>query len=206
MRDYDPTTGRYIEPDPLGLVDGASVYGYVRQNPGRWVDPWGYFTLNDARVSLANRGVSPRGSHESGLGRVPRYSDQQVFDEWLRLERTNTAWTDELLTCPCELDGTDTEQWQNPRYFPSGVPFHPGGTYDVRSILTPGGHGSQCIYDSSGNLVVVPPGAGSADYRGFAGLSDPFGAIQHYGHDVAPFNLADRLGRVNDYYDVRPVQ
>ncbi len=29
MRDYDPTTGRYMQPDPLGLVDGASVYGYV---------------------------------------------------------------------------------------------------------------------------------------------------------------------------------
>jgi len=41
MRDYDPTTGRYIEPDPLGLVDGASVYGYARQSPGRWVDPRG---------------------------------------------------------------------------------------------------------------------------------------------------------------------
>jgi RHS repeat-associated protein len=41
MRDYDPTTGRYLEADPLGLVDGASVYGYARQNPGRWVDPRG---------------------------------------------------------------------------------------------------------------------------------------------------------------------
>ncbi len=41
MRDYDPTTGRYIEADPLGLVDGASVYGYARQNPGRWTDPRG---------------------------------------------------------------------------------------------------------------------------------------------------------------------
>lgn len=27
MRDYDPTTGRYIQAGPLGLVDGASVYG-----------------------------------------------------------------------------------------------------------------------------------------------------------------------------------
>ena len=41
MRDYDPTTGRYLQADPLGLVDGASVYGYVKQNPGRWVDPRG---------------------------------------------------------------------------------------------------------------------------------------------------------------------
>ncbi len=41
MRDYDPTTGRYMQADPLGLVDGVSVYGYARQNPGRWTDPWG---------------------------------------------------------------------------------------------------------------------------------------------------------------------
>lgn len=41
MRDYDPTTGRYLQADPLGLVDGASVYGYALQNPGRWVDPRG---------------------------------------------------------------------------------------------------------------------------------------------------------------------
>ena len=41
MRDYDPTLGRYIEADPLGLVDGASVYGYALQNPGRWTDPRG---------------------------------------------------------------------------------------------------------------------------------------------------------------------
>ncbi len=30
-----------MQADPLGLVDGASVYGYVRQNPGRYVDPRG---------------------------------------------------------------------------------------------------------------------------------------------------------------------
>ncbi|MFA9231192.1 MAG: RHS repeat-associated core domain-containing protein [Microgenomates group bacterium] len=41
MRDYDPTTGRYIQADPLGLVDGASVYGYVKGNPVNWVDPRG---------------------------------------------------------------------------------------------------------------------------------------------------------------------
>ena len=40
MRDYDPTTGRYLQGDPLGLVDGASVYGYALQNPGRFVVAW----------------------------------------------------------------------------------------------------------------------------------------------------------------------
>jgi RHS repeat-associated protein len=41
MRDYDPTTGRYLQADPLGLVDGASVYGYARQSPMMYIDPRG---------------------------------------------------------------------------------------------------------------------------------------------------------------------
>ena len=41
MRDYDPTTGRYIQADPLGLVAGPSVYGYAMQNPNRYIDPKG---------------------------------------------------------------------------------------------------------------------------------------------------------------------
>ena len=43
MRDYDPTLGRYIQADPLGLVDGASVYNYALQNPGVHYDPTGEF-------------------------------------------------------------------------------------------------------------------------------------------------------------------
>jgi RHS repeat-associated protein len=50
MREYDPTTGRYIQADPLGLVDGASVYRYVTQNPGRYVDPRGEFGILGAII------------------------------------------------------------------------------------------------------------------------------------------------------------
>ena len=53
MRDYDPTTGRYVQADPLGLIDGASVYGYALQNPGKWIDPRGEQTATmDGPVSL----------------------------------------------------------------------------------------------------------------------------------------------------------
>ena len=41
MRDYDPTLGRYLQADPLGLVDGASVYGYVGGNSVNFSDPRG---------------------------------------------------------------------------------------------------------------------------------------------------------------------
>jgi RHS repeat-associated protein len=53
MRDYDPTTGRYMQADPLGLVDGASVFGYARQNPGRYVDPTGEFIPIPIAIGIA---------------------------------------------------------------------------------------------------------------------------------------------------------
>lgn len=40
-RDYDPTTGRYIQADPIGLDGGNSPYLYAEGNPVRWIDPWG---------------------------------------------------------------------------------------------------------------------------------------------------------------------
>jgi RHS repeat-associated protein len=40
-RSYDPTIGRYTQPDPLGFVDGPSVYGYAVAAPQQAVDPKG---------------------------------------------------------------------------------------------------------------------------------------------------------------------
>jgi RHS repeat-associated protein len=37
-RSYDPTLGRYTQPDPLGFVDGPSVYGYVSGGPQAEID------------------------------------------------------------------------------------------------------------------------------------------------------------------------
>jgi len=39
-RYYDPSLGRFIHQDPIGLRGGSNIYAYV-QNPSNWIDPLG---------------------------------------------------------------------------------------------------------------------------------------------------------------------
>ena len=62
-RDYDPSLGRYIEADPLGVDAGANLYGYVDGDPVDDIDPSGQSTLIFDRNagSLTFFGIGPYG-------------------------------------------------------------------------------------------------------------------------------------------------
>jgi RHS repeat-associated protein len=40
-RYYDPETGRFLQQDPLGYVDGLNLYVYCGNNPVNFIDPFG---------------------------------------------------------------------------------------------------------------------------------------------------------------------
>ena len=46
-RYYDPDMGRFITPDPLGYVDGPSVYGFGMNSPVSYGDPLGLTSRSD---------------------------------------------------------------------------------------------------------------------------------------------------------------
>jgi uncharacterized protein RhaS with RHS repeats len=57
MRDYDPTLGRYITPDPIGIAGGLNRYTYAENNPLRWTDPTGEFVGVDDALAISGATV-----------------------------------------------------------------------------------------------------------------------------------------------------
>jgi RHS repeat-associated protein len=80
-RDYDPTSGRYIQADPIGLEGDANPYSYAQNNPLMWIDPEG---LSKSIVRTTPRAArNGRGSQylpEPPPARpAPRYRSGETF-------------------------------------------------------------------------------------------------------------------------------
>jgi RHS repeat-associated protein len=69
FRTYDPTLGRYLEHDPIGLEGGWNRYGYVEGNPLANIDPYG-LAEQGLSVGIGGFGGAGFGKHYKfgGLG------------------------------------------------------------------------------------------------------------------------------------------
>lgn len=201
---YGPEMGRWTTRDPIEENDSLNLYAFVGNNTIARIDPFGMYTLGDAEDSLTRK-KAPKMEHR-WYG--DRYSDTQIFEEWLALERTRGAWWSSLPRCPSKLcikkDGTpvnpDPKVWNEPSKNSLFLGrYHPGGEIEMRSLPV-GNHATQCVYDKNGNLMAGPPSGGTVDWR-HTGPDYFFG---HGPHDVETYKLAEKLNRINDYYSVRP--
>ncbi|WP_320173837.1 RHS repeat-associated core domain-containing protein [Maridesulfovibrio sp.] len=69
-REYDPTIGRFISPDPLGYAGGdVDVYGYCLDDPVNFVDPLGLRSHNGMHGAFGGGNIGGRAKSSLGSNR-----------------------------------------------------------------------------------------------------------------------------------------
>ena len=79
VRWYEPETGRWLSPDPIGISGGLNLYAFCGNDPVNFVDPWGL-------AHFGTRPLNVRGGrlgYEVISGKIPGLDifDMEIYHE-----------------------------------------------------------------------------------------------------------------------------
>jgi RHS repeat-associated protein len=100
FRTYDPTLGRYLEHDPIGLEGGWNRYGYVGGNPLANIDPQGLFLLPTTPTSNLS-GLAPSKPAPPITGAIGDFGRN-----YMNMRTANTIGADKYFHCKANCQAT----------------------------------------------------------------------------------------------------
>lgn len=143
-RYYDPKTGRYLTPDPIGLEGGINPYVYVENDPVNQTDPSGLSPVlpSEAQILFPN---------------LPKEKAEETYNSILE---TNRRVLDILLLLAPELSAARPMIRIGPRWRP-------------RSVMPSGCEGAarQINRHVEGTIHTITPKKGLPSLGGFRGQS-----------------------------------
>ena len=97
FRTYDPSTGRYLESDPIGLLGGSNTYAYVESQPTMMIDPLGLFGRD-----FTGRDFDPA---ELARRKMAHCVKQAFFRNYMDMRQANTKFQDKYFHCKANCEG-----------------------------------------------------------------------------------------------------
>ena len=157
---------RFLEADPLGLVDGPSVYGYAQQNPQRYTDPTGLYcvTMNGQTTCRSPGGTNVSWPTQPGWGPSsyfgPDSRNYHYYDK-------STLHPDKTYDVDCLLRGLIAE----PEPLPSNGASY-GGTRNYANPKATGGGLSDALgINPVTSFIVTDANSGAT---GIANVTNPW--------------------------------
>lgn len=98
FRTYDPSTGRYLESDPIGLAAGPNTYSYVSNMPMMRTDRFGLFEITGDPTVEQRRLIQD--AADAFIAGLPDVACKSAADEIKRIYDNLEVFVDPLIDSP----------------------------------------------------------------------------------------------------------